>query len=35
VTVVLGAVLLKERLARLQQAGVVLALGGVALLAAG
>jgi len=34
VTVLLGAVLLKERLARVQQAGVVLALGGVALLAA-
>jgi drug/metabolite transporter (DMT)-like permease len=34
VTVLLGAVLLKERLVRVQQAGVLLALGGVALLAA-
>jgi drug/metabolite transporter (DMT)-like permease len=34
VTVLLGAVLLNERLVRVQQAGVVLALGGVALLAA-
>jgi drug/metabolite transporter (DMT)-like permease len=34
VTVLLGAVLLHERLVRVQQAGVVLALGGVALLAA-
>lgn len=34
VTVLLGAVLLRERLARVQQVGVVLALGGVALLAA-
>jgi drug/metabolite transporter (DMT)-like permease len=34
VTVLLGAVVLRERLARVQQAGVVLALGGVALLAA-
>jgi drug/metabolite transporter (DMT)-like permease len=34
VTVLLGAVLLGERLVRVQQAGVLLALGGVALLAA-
>jgi EamA domain-containing membrane protein RarD len=34
VTVLLGAVVLRERLARVQQAGVVVALGGIALLAA-
>jgi drug/metabolite transporter (DMT)-like permease len=34
VTVLLGAVVLRERLVRVQQAGVVVALGGIALLAA-